>query len=200
MMRKWWNDAGAVNMTGEDQDKALDNSGQASLPPSVVASPNWISEESDEPVTWWQPDWSEALRYVGYRWIFLTPAVALVGLLVAGLVWPSVWDVLFVLGFKLLLLMVGVTVSLAGYVVRRAVQARTEPFCIFCGYNLTGLPDHYRCPECGRPYDWALIAEYRRDPRWFIERWRLRRKLPASDVPFPAGPVCKRRGRRDGTA
>ena len=54
-------------------------------------------------------------------------------------------------------------ISLAGYGLRRAAQARREPFCIFCGYNLTGLPDHYRCPECGRPYTWQMIEEYRAD-------------------------------------
>ena len=83
------------------------------------------------------------------------------------------------------------------YVFRRAAKARREPFCIFCGYNLTGLPDRYRCPECGRPYTWQLIAEYRRDPAWFRERWRLHRELPPADAPFEAGPVQRRR--KDGT-
>jgi len=89
-------------------------------------------------------------------------------------------------------------ITLTGYVIRRAVRARREPFCIHCGYNLSGLPDNYRCPECGRPYTWRLIAEYRRDPRWFIERYKARQKLPPAGPTLPAGPSAKPR-RRDGT-
>jgi hypothetical protein len=33
------------------------------------------------------------------------------------------------------------------------------PHCVKCGYNLTGLPDRGRCPECGNSFDAA-----RREP------------------------------------
>ncbi len=96
------------------------------------------------------------------------------------------------------LLLIAAGISIGGYVLKRAVQARKEPFCIFCGYNLTGLPDAYRCPECGRPYTWAEIEEYRRDPQWFIERWKARRALPPPDQPLEAKPSRRPRS-SDGT-
>jgi hypothetical protein len=184
------------------------------LPPSIVASPNELTggRASEKPgretghgpttaaeeahIRWWRPGWTDALRFVGWRWILLAPSALLLLLLWPGLRWLS--PVLVILGAKLLLFTGAVAVALAGYVFRRAARARTEPFCMFCGYNLTGLPDHYRCPECGRPYTWRLIAEYRRDPAWFIERYRALRQLPVPDPPFAAGPGGARR-RRDGT-
>ena len=36
--------------------------------------------------------------------------------------------------------------------------------CIHCHYDLTGLPDHHTCPECGRAYTFADIDAYFDDP------------------------------------
>jgi hypothetical protein len=175
------------------------------LPPSIVASPNEVpggrsgqgrSATGEEQVCWWRPGWQDAWRFVGWRWVLLAPSALLLLLLWPGLRFLN--PVLVIVGAKLLLFTGAVAVALAGYVFRRAARARTEPFCMFCGYNLTGLPDHYRCPECGRPYTWRLIAEYRRDPAWFIERYRALRHLPPADQPFAAGPRRARR-RHDGT-
>lgn len=167
------------------------------LPPNVVASPHAIRHGSGEEVAWWRPGPADVIRHVGWRWLLLLPGAALL----AGIViFPRFWifNPLIALEIKGLIFMGGVALAMAGYVFRRAVQARTEPFCIFCGYDLTGLPDHYRCPECGRPYTWRLIAEYRRDPQWFIDRYHAARNLPPRDVPFEAGTVRRKR-RRDGT-
>jgi len=106
---------------------------------------------------------------------------------------------LLVVGVKMFVTTAAIAIALAGYVIRRAIQARKEPFCIFCGYNLTGLPDGHRCPECGRSISWAVIAEYRRDPQWFIERWKAHRELPPASEPFHAGVHARRKRARDGT-
>lgn len=42
-------------------------------------------------------------------------------------------------------------------------KPRTDPHCGHCGYTLSGLADHGRCPECGTEYDpgnshWLLEA------------------------------------------
>jgi hypothetical protein len=167
------------------------------LPPDALASPAHVRRDSGDEVRWWRPSWHDGWQYVGWRWILLAPAILLIVLAVPALGWPSIFSPFVILEVKLLVFVVAIALSLAGYVIRRAARARREPFCIFCGYNLSGLPNDYRCPECGRPYTWRLIGEYRRDPQWFIERYRAHRRLPQADQPFEAGPV--RRRRRDGT-
>ena len=168
------------------------------LPPEPVGTPADVQAEEGEEIRWWRPSWRDAFRHVGYRWLLLVPLLSLAGIVMVGLCFVP-GGVLFALGFKGLVLAVGGGLSLAGYAVRKAVQARTEPFCIFCGYNLTGLPDNYRCPECGRHYTWRMIEAYRRDPQWFIERFKAHKELPSADEPFEAGPVRRRRKARDGT-
>ncbi len=168
------------------------------LPPEIVATPSHVQELPGQDIMWWRPGWHDVWQYVGYRWIFLIPAIGLLVMFGMALYMPFLLGPLAVLGVKLFIFMAAVFLSLAGYVIRRAVRARKEPFCIYCGYNLSGLPDNYRCPECGRPYTWQLIAEYRRDPHWFIDRYKAHRRLPPADEPFAAGPVVRRRT-RDGT-
>jgi hypothetical protein len=166
------------------------------LPPPVLASPSEIPIDPDERINWWRPTWTDAARHVGYRWIFLAPVVLFLALFVCGFIFPPLRHMFFVVELKLFVFSGAVAVSLAGYVAHRAVKARAEPFCIHCGYNLSGLPDQYRCPECGRPYTWRLIQEYRRDPQWFIERWKMRKAMPHADEPFHAGPAAKNARRR----
>ncbi|MCP4592728.1 MAG: hypothetical protein GY842_18490 [bacterium] len=36
--------------------------------------------------------------------------------------------------------------------------------CVHCRYDLTGLPDHHTCPECGRSYTFTDIDAYFDDP------------------------------------
>jgi hypothetical protein len=43
-----------------------------------------------------------------------------------------------------------------------------------------------------------LIDEYRRDPHWFIQRYKHHKINPTADEPFSAGPV-RRKKSRDGT-
>lgn len=37
----------------------------------------------------------------------------------------------------------------------------SHPSCLECGYDLTGLPDEYRCPECGATYRFDTNYEWR---------------------------------------
>ena len=82
---------------------------------------------------------------------------------------------------------------------RKAIHSLAqEPFCIHCGYDLTGLPDHHTCPECGRPYTFATINEYRRDPHWFKQPLQNESAIYRSrDAPFHAG--FARKTTHDGT-
>ncbi len=69
-----------------------------------------------------------------------------------------------------LLVLVGVVVWIAAYsrckrrLAARAVLHHME-LCCACGYELTGLPDTHRCPECGAEYSKAEVVRKWRE--WF---------------------------------
>ena len=147
---------------------------------------------------WWFPSWTEVAKLLGWRWIFAVPSVAVLAVIAMGFLDRRYMGLLWVLGFKLLALAVGVPIALLANSARSAVQMRKEPFCIHCGYGLTGLPDNHICPECGRRFNLALVNEYRRNPHWFIERCKTARFLPPTHAPFAAGPVSSPRS-GDGT-
>ncbi|TWT46136.1 hypothetical protein RAS1_25840 [Phycisphaerae bacterium RAS1] len=171
------------------------------LPPDVGASPAHMPRRGEGSLRWWRPGWHDVHAYVGWRWVLLAPLLLCLLMFIAALFQRGLRGLLLLLGLKLFLFAGGVAVALAGYVARRAVRARREPFCIHCGYNLSGLPDDYRCPECGEPYTWRVIAEYRRDPQWFVERYSASHHLPSPTAPaLDAGASGSRpRRRRDGT-
>lgn len=176
-----------------------DEPADGTTPPTVLAATTSIDIDPDEPIQWWRPGWRDVLPHIGWRWLFLALLVGTVLLMIAGMLWGLPRDVALILGAKAIFLISGAMLASGAYVAGRAVRARREPFCIFCGYSLSNLPDNHRCPECGRPYTWAVIAEYRRSPESFIARWNARRSLPPAPTPFAAGSTPRRRRSRDGT-
>jgi hypothetical protein len=139
------------------------------------------------------------MRYLGWRWVLLLPAVGALGMLRAMVLEPGLWRVFWYVGPKLSIMLLSLPFIAAGYAFKQAIKARTEPFCIHCGYDLAGLPDHHRCPECGVPYSFGAIEEYRRDPAWFIQRYKAQREVSVEQAPFEAGPRSNRKRSRDGT-
>jgi hypothetical protein len=164
----------------------------------VHASPVDAAPGPEAADRWWRPAPADVLRHLGWRWVLVLPAVCVVGFLVAAFFYPALFQLLFWVGLKWGILALALPFMLLGDLVRRAAQQRHDPFCIHCGYTLIGLPAEGRCPECGSAYTPQLIEEYRRDPQWFIQRYRARHQLPRGDTPFDAGPV-RRRKSRDGT-
>ncbi len=173
------------------------------VPPANGASPHDLNHPpSAEAVPFWTPTWRDVARHMGWRWLLFAPAVLLVAGLAAAFAflpwhWWSWANVLVGYG-KLIVTCVGLAVASVGVAVQSAIRVRSEPFCIHCGYDLTGLADGGRCPECGRTFSLKVVEEYRRDPQWFARRYRQRDEVPAADLPFVAGAVRRRRS-RDGT-
>jgi hypothetical protein len=173
------------------------------LPPVNVASPSELPPipahvpEEDREVRWYKPTLGESLKLLGWKWLLFVPALGVVALLLAAPFHRELLQPIFTF-IKPLFILVALPTIAAMNAAAHAIRNRKEPFCIHCGYDLTGLPDNHNCPECGRQFSLRLIEEYRRDPNWFIERYKSRAMVPAASVPFEAGPVRRRRS-RDGT-
>ncbi len=164
------------------------------LPGTAVGSPSGVDSGEGEEM-WYRPDWMETARLVGWRWISVLP---IIGVGVAVIMEPAVAMRFMIVGWKVVAFLVALPMVMVGKAWKSALAGRKEPFCIHCGYGLTGLPDGHNCPECGRRFSLAVAEEYRRDPTWFIERYRMHKSAPVTVVPFEAGPV-RRKKSRDGT-
>jgi hypothetical protein len=172
---------------------------QNSLPPEVRASPADVTPGPGVEDMWWRPGWRDAIRHLTWEWVLVLPAAGVIIFTIGLFLRPQMFPWLWWIGLKWALMALSLPVILLGDLMRRAAAARKEPFCIHCGYELTGLPEQGRCPECGSGYTRELIEEYRRDPAWFIQRYKARRLQPPRDMPFEAGPARAKRKSRDGT-
>jgi len=184
----WWRKLAFVERPLEQQ-----------VPSPTVGIPTDMAFDPAAP--FWRPSGVDLFKHLGWRNIFFAPAVGLLALVVACFFEPGLFFVFFsYLGIKFTALAVAIPVALSGWAIRSAVRARRDPFCIHCGQCLLGLPAVYTCPECGRPYDVAMVEEYRRDPQWFVQRWRMQYALPAApDAQVVVSPTAPRRRSRDGT-
>ena len=156
------------------------------MPP--ISPANQPADEPSPP--YWQPSHGETIKLLGWRWLLVLPAVAMIALTVYGLFIGNPFLAYNMCGFGVITLVVILPAVVLGHAARTAVSMRKEPFCIHCGYDLTSMPDHYRCPECGRPYTFAQINEYRHNPWWYIQRRKIASQAPAAQVPLamPAPP------------
>lgn len=157
------------------------------LPPTNVASPSELKLNPRIELRWYKPDWKESFRLMGWRWMYFIPAIGvLAAMFILAPLHPEMW-VAIISWWKIGLILVALPLGVAINAATHAIRLRKEPFCIHCGYDLTGLPDGHTCPECGMQFDLRVIEEYRRDPRWFIERLKHGKSLPVADKPFAAG-------------
>jgi hypothetical protein len=133
------------------------------------------------PQRWYLPTWSRRLKLMGWRVLYFVPA--LLALVVVALLPMTLFC-----GWKILVIAVAIPITAAINSAQRVIRLRQEPFCIHCGYDLTGLPDGHICPECGIQFWHIEIDDYRRDPHWYIQRHSRPQELPSSGTAIDAGP------------
>ena len=182
-----------MNSAPEESDLPLINQ----IPPTSVASPSELRPRNAGELRWYKPTLAETIQLMGWRCIYFAPAVVLLALGAISL--RYIWLLpLLAVWWKLLLVAVVLPGSYAVKSAAHIIRQRKDPFCIHCGYDLSGLADNHSCPECGERYTFRAVEEYRRDPAWFIHRYEMKGDLPVSDEPFQALPP-KRPRSRDGT-
>ena len=129
----------------------------------------------------------DVTRAIGWWWMLLLPMLTvIVGVAVAACMYSHMWPMILS-WVKLWLALIAGIVSIVLYGLRNVVKNRKDAFCIHCGYSLEGLASSGTCPECGRPYLFALVDEYRKDPHFFAERYKSARQLPTRVTAFAAG-------------
>ena len=135
-----------------------------------------IQPDADGKIDWWKPSFADVWKYLPWRfaWALIVLAALAVGTLalMAFGYFGGLFRLVIEMWWQLAGLLLAIVAAGAAVAKKTIYQSRTTPFCIHCGYGLEGLADHYRCPECGRPYSYALIEDYRRDPTWFVLRWK----------------------------
>lgn len=159
------------------------------LPPAILASPADLprpprvpqSTDGVESTPFWRPSLTESLRFLGWRWVLILPALLILPVIATALLFLRPWFFTIVLSFwHTVAFIVALAASVAFETLRKAMRHRKDPFCIHCGYSVLGLASRGQCPECGRGYSVAVCREYQRDPHWFRERWLQSRRTPAN--------------------
>jgi hypothetical protein len=147
--------------------------------------------ESRPRLAWWRPPARDVIRQMTWRWALLLPVSLAVGLIVAAHVRSHDQTFLAYLGIKLLVITFLLPALMWDHFRQRAIRARTDPFCIHCGWTLRGLPQEGRCPECGQPYRMKVVEMYRRDPQWVRAYWQFDGRPPSMDAFNHAHPRCR---------
>lgn len=159
--------------------------------PLDALSPDFMTM-FDRDMPWWRPGALDVAKVIGWRWILLAPILLAIAVLPLSFVFMPTTALQF-LGteIKIVGLGIGGAVTIVLWALRNAVKARKDMFCIHCGYQLEGLAPSGTCPECGRNYVFDVIAEFKKDPHFFAERFRALRSAPrypaftAGDGPTP---------------
>ncbi len=154
--------------------------------PLNALSPDFVTF-LDKDVPFYRPGALDIAKTIGWRWVLLVPILMVIAALPMTLFLPRPVMVQVVqVELKLVLLAIGGGVTIVLWAVRNAINTRADLFCIHCGYNIEGLGEEGTCPECGRNFQLPIIREFKKDPHFFVARWKAIKDAPKA-VPFTAG-------------
>ena len=175
----------------------MDQPNDSPLPTEPEVSPAAHAPRDPRNVRWYLPGWGERLRLMGWRNVLWIPPILVVALLAFEVATGGRFLALLA-WWKVAVAAVALPISAGIRQAAAALRRRPDPFCIHCGYSLTGLDERRPCPECGEVVSHATCREYQRDPHWFIARFKQGGATPATiDAPFEVRRDAPLRG--DGT-
>src|SRR5262245_7874292 len=118
------------------------------VPPTSAASPSQLRPRNGGDVRWYKPTFGEIAHLMGWRWIYFIPALGFV-IFLGVLPWRPGFLPFILASWKLIVVALALPTGYAINIAKHILRSRKEPFCIHCGYDLSGLPDGHNCPECG---------------------------------------------------
>ena len=110
---------------------------------------------------WWRPPWGLLLRHAGWWWIPLVgpPMIGIASLMIA-ILGGQPYSPLGWIGIRILTIWIIVPLIARANLNLKVMRLRADPYCLHCGYTLTGLLAQVGRPGLVRDLAGRLISEF----------------------------------------